>query len=129
MNLVEFAVDEKIAIVTINRPEARNAVDQPTAAALADAFRRFDADDALSVETKYSPGARPFTMKVPSGRMGPADDIVNPKPPVLITRTMPAIGCPSDVIADPVTLVARIGLSAITMSVSSCPTASVMRFA
>ena len=49
MSLVEFAVEEEIAIVTINRPEARNAVDQPTAAALADAFRRFDADAALSV--------------------------------------------------------------------------------
>ena len=49
MSLVEFVVEEEIAIVTINRPEARNAVDQPTAAALADAFRRFDADDALSV--------------------------------------------------------------------------------
>ena len=49
MSLVEFAVEDEIAIVTINRPEARNAVDQPTAAALADAFRRFDADDALSV--------------------------------------------------------------------------------
>ena len=49
MSLVEFAVENEIAIVTINRPEARNAVDQPTAAALADAFRRFDADDALSV--------------------------------------------------------------------------------
>ena len=49
MSLVEFAIEDEIAIVTINRPEARNAVDQPTAAALADAFRRFDADDALSV--------------------------------------------------------------------------------
>jgi len=49
MSLVEFAVEDEIAIVTINRPEARNAVDQPTAAALADAFRRFDTADALSV--------------------------------------------------------------------------------
>ena len=49
MSLVEFAIEDEIAIVTINRPEARNAVDQPTAAALAGAFRRFDADDALSV--------------------------------------------------------------------------------
>src|ERR1700691_5782707 len=49
MSLVEFAVEDEIAIVAINRPGARNAVDQPTAAALADAFRRFDADDALSV--------------------------------------------------------------------------------
>src|SRR5260370_42649141 len=49
MSPVEFAIEDEIAIVTINRPDARNAVDQPTAAALADAFRRFDADDALSV--------------------------------------------------------------------------------
>ena len=46
---VEFTTENEIAIVTINRPEARNAVDQPTAAALAEAFRRFDADEALSV--------------------------------------------------------------------------------
>src|SRR4030095_8164133 len=38
-----------VAVVTIDRPEVRNAVDGPTAAALADAFRRFDADDALAV--------------------------------------------------------------------------------
>ena len=48
MSLVEFATEGEIAIVTINRPEARNAVDRPTAAALAENFRRFDADDALS---------------------------------------------------------------------------------
>jgi enoyl-CoA hydratase len=35
--------------ITINRPEARNAVNGPTAAALAEAFRAFEADDALSV--------------------------------------------------------------------------------
>ncbi len=38
-----------ICIVTIQRPEVRNAVDGPTAVALADAFRRFDADDDASV--------------------------------------------------------------------------------
>ncbi len=35
--------------VTINRPAARNAVNRPTAEALADAFREFEADDALKV--------------------------------------------------------------------------------
>ena len=38
-----------LVVVTIDRPEVRNAVDRPTASALADAFRRFEADDALSV--------------------------------------------------------------------------------
>ena len=38
-----------VTTVTIQRPEVRNAVDGPTAVALADAFRRFDADDDASV--------------------------------------------------------------------------------
>lgn len=44
---VEFETRGKVAVVTLNRPQARNAVDGPTAAALAEAFRRFDADDGL----------------------------------------------------------------------------------
>jgi enoyl-CoA hydratase len=38
-----------VTIVTIDRPDRRNAVDAPTAAALADAFRAFDADEDASV--------------------------------------------------------------------------------
>ena len=49
MSLVRFETDGEVAIVTINRPEVRNAVDGPTAAALVDAFRAFDADGSLSV--------------------------------------------------------------------------------
>jgi enoyl-CoA hydratase len=46
---VTFTTDGPVAIVTIDRPEVRNAVDRPTAEALATAFRRFEADDTLSV--------------------------------------------------------------------------------
>ncbi len=46
---VLYETDGDVAIVTINRPEVRNAVDGPTAALLAEAFRRFDADDSLAV--------------------------------------------------------------------------------
>ena len=45
-----------ITTVVIDRPEARNAVDGPTAAALADAFREFDADDSQSVAVLYGDG-------------------------------------------------------------------------
>jgi len=38
-----------LVVVTINRPEVRNAVDRPTAVALAAAFRDFEADPALRV--------------------------------------------------------------------------------
>lgn len=46
---VRYELRGEVAIVTIDRPEVRNAVDVPTARALADAFRRFDADDAARV--------------------------------------------------------------------------------
>lgn len=46
---VTYATRGPVATVTIDRPEVRNAVDQPTAVALADAFRTFDADPDLRV--------------------------------------------------------------------------------
>ena len=41
--------DGPVRIVTIDRPEVRNAVDEPTREALAEAFRSFDADEDASV--------------------------------------------------------------------------------
>jgi len=41
--------DGAVTTITIDRPEARNAVDGPTAQALADAFRGFEADESASV--------------------------------------------------------------------------------
>lgn len=41
--------DGPVTIVTLSRPEARNAVDRPTAEALAAAFAQFDADPSRSV--------------------------------------------------------------------------------
>ncbi|MDG2308717.1 MAG: crotonase/enoyl-CoA hydratase family protein [Candidatus Binatia bacterium] len=49
MSNVRFETQNDIAIITIDRPEVRNAVDGPTATELAAAFRHFDEDDALSV--------------------------------------------------------------------------------
>jgi len=45
-----------VLFVAINRPEARNAVDRPTAEALADAFRAFDADEDLKVAILHGTG-------------------------------------------------------------------------
>ena len=42
--------------VVLDRPERRNAVDGPTARALADAFRRFDADDSARVAVLWGAG-------------------------------------------------------------------------
>ncbi|EHR52473.1 enoyl-CoA hydratase/carnithine racemase [Saccharomonospora marina XMU15] len=46
----------QVATVILSRPDARNAVDGPTAAALADAFAVFDADDSLSVAVLWGEG-------------------------------------------------------------------------
>src|SRR5437868_5731873 len=46
---VRAEVEGPVVTITIDRPEVRNAVDRPTADALAAAFRAFEADDALAV--------------------------------------------------------------------------------
>jgi enoyl-CoA hydratase len=46
---VHYETDGPVAVVTIDRPDVANAVDRPTAAELADAFRRFEADESLAV--------------------------------------------------------------------------------
>ncbi|CAG7653286.1 crotonase/enoyl-CoA hydratase family protein [Actinacidiphila bryophytorum] len=45
-----------VTTVVLSRPAARNAVDGPTAQALADAFRAFDADDEASVAVLWGEG-------------------------------------------------------------------------
>ena len=49
MESIQYEVDGPVVIVTIDRPEVANAIDRITATALADAFRRFDADPSRSV--------------------------------------------------------------------------------
>ena len=46
---VTFEVHDAVAVITIDRPDVRNAVDGPTAALLAAAFRRVEDDDDLTV--------------------------------------------------------------------------------
>lgn len=46
---VQYETRGAVAIITLNRPDRRNAVDAPTAEELVDAFRRFDADSSLNV--------------------------------------------------------------------------------
>jgi enoyl-CoA hydratase len=46
---VRYEIDGPVAVVTIDRPERKNAVDRATAEALADSFRRFDGDEERAV--------------------------------------------------------------------------------
>jgi enoyl-CoA hydratase len=47
--VVRFEVRGPVAIVSLHRPERRNAVDAPTAQALVESFREFDDDPDLAV--------------------------------------------------------------------------------
>lgn len=53
MDKVRVEQQERTTIVTISRPQVRNAVDGETAAALADAFRAFDANPDADVAILY----------------------------------------------------------------------------
>ena len=53
---VSVASDGPVTTVLLSRPERRNAVDGPTAAALADAFREFDADPDAAVAVLHGEG-------------------------------------------------------------------------
>jgi enoyl-CoA hydratase len=46
---VRYEPDSPVIVVTIDRPDVRNAVDPDTASRLVECFERFDADDALAV--------------------------------------------------------------------------------
>ena len=53
---VRVEVEGPVTTVVLDRPEARNAVDGPTAAALAEAFRAFDADDSQRAAVLHGAG-------------------------------------------------------------------------
>jgi enoyl-CoA hydratase len=55
---VHYEPDGAIVVVTLDRPEVGNAIDRPTAEALAEAFRRFDADASLAVAVLTGAGGR-----------------------------------------------------------------------
>src|SRR5919197_5227677 len=55
---VHYDAGGPVATVTIDRPDVANAVDRPTAEALADAFRRFEQDDAVAVAVLTGAGGK-----------------------------------------------------------------------
>ncbi len=57
MTTVRVSPDGPVTVVTIDRPERRNAVDPPTAAALLEAFEAFDEDGEASVAVLTGQGA------------------------------------------------------------------------
>ncbi|MFN3714322.1 MAG: crotonase/enoyl-CoA hydratase family protein [Alcanivoracaceae bacterium] len=87
--------------ITINRPEARNAVNGPTALALADAFRAFEADEELSVAIlsgtgeHFCAGADLKAVASGSGANRIAEDGDGPMGPTRMQLSKPVIAAVS----------------------------------
>lgn len=92
---VRWEVDGPVVVVTIDRPEVRNAVDGPTAAQLADAFRRFDVDDTLAVAVLTGAGgafcAGADLKAVATGRIGVTHDGDGPMGPSRMLLSKPVL--------------------------------------
>jgi enoyl-CoA hydratase len=84
--------DGNVLVVTIDRPEVRNAVDGPTASALAAAFRHFDDDESVSVAVLTGAGgtfcAGADLKGIGEGRGNRVDEDVGLDGPMGPTRMM-----------------------------------------
>ncbi len=84
--------DGAVWIVRLHRPDVRNAVDGPVARALADAFRRFDADPGAGVavltggDAVFCAGADLRAIADGGGRMNPLHDDLDADAPMGPTR-------------------------------------------
>src|SRR3954451_16905299 len=56
--MIRYETEGPVVTITIDRPEVANAVDRPTAEALADASRRFDADSEVYVAVLTGAGGK-----------------------------------------------------------------------
>ena len=97
MDTVSFEIGGAVAVVTIRRPDSRNAVDGATARALYEAFKRFDADDGLSVAILTGGGghfcAGADLKGVASGNGNPVERAgdLGPRGPTRLQRSKPVI--------------------------------------
>lgn len=71
LSVVLFEVRDHVALVTINRPEARNAVSPEVAVRLAEAWERVRDDDAVRVAVVTGAGDRAFCAGADLARLIP----------------------------------------------------------
>lgn len=94
MTVITEIHDDDLWVVTIDRPERRNAVDRSTAAALAGAFREFDDRDDLSVAVLTGAGgtfcAGADLKAVAEGGGNRVEADVSLDGPLGVTRMLPA---------------------------------------
>ncbi len=95
---VQFEIRDQIALITIDRPEKRNAVDRATAAALFEAFERFDQNVDVSIAVLTGAGdtfcAGADLKEIAAGATGEerlAAGKIGPMGPTRMTLSKPVI--------------------------------------
>lgn len=86
--------DGPVTTVILDRPQVRNAVDGPTAAALAAAFVQFDADDTASVAVLWGAGGTfcaGADLHAMSNPLNPDVTAIGPMGPSRLALTKPVI--------------------------------------
>jgi E-phenylitaconyl-CoA hydratase len=89
---VEFEVDGSVAWITLNRPEALNAIDPETHAALVRAWERVRDDRGLRAAVLTGAGPKAFCAGVDLKRMGEFYESVPPEQRVEQWNRRPGIG-------------------------------------
>ena len=87
--MVRYEREGAAALVTIDRPQRRNAVDGPTAAALLEAYERFAADDGARVLVLTGAGGEAFCAGADLKALDTLDPDA-PAGPLGFTRLAPA---------------------------------------
>ncbi|MBX3126784.1 MAG: crotonase/enoyl-CoA hydratase family protein [Polyangiaceae bacterium] len=85
---VSFQTDGPVAILTLDRPERRNAVDRATASALRDGYHHFAGDDALRVLVLATGDPRAFSAGADLVALD--NDVDHPDGPMGFTRVRPS---------------------------------------
>jgi len=80
---VLYEVRDKVAIITINRPERRNAISLAVREQLREAFRRFDADSSLRVAILTGAGDKAFCAGMDLKEAAELELKITPPLPVL----------------------------------------------
>jgi enoyl-CoA hydratase len=92
---VRVETSDRVWVISINRPERRNAVDSRTATLLREAFAEFEADPAARVAVLTGTGghfcAGADLKALASGDKRPIDTENGPMGPTLMTLTKPTI--------------------------------------
>ena len=77
-NAVLYAVNDSVAVITINRPESRNAISEEVRVGLFDALRRFNQDPQAAVAILTAAGDKAFCAGMDLKAMAAADGQLPP---------------------------------------------------